>query len=240
LRNGIRRQADILVDLQSLAIADLDDVIFTPDGRSLVFYSNREGQWGVWRIGVDGGGLRKISLPAIGAVYPVVSPKGDAIAFSGDDGRSAFTIPVSATAGAQPTPLPGASVDGKYFTATAWSSDGRRITGYLVTDSGRPSGVGVYDVAAAGTSVVSTDKAYAVQWLSDDRRVIYFTDNGRELVVVDTASGKRTRIDVRLPAPSIDDLFAITGDSRTIYYGAARAEADIWIEEATGRPPANR
>ena len=214
--------------------------MFTPDGRSLVFYSNREGQWGIWGIGVDGGGLRKISLPAGGSVYPIVSSNGDTIAFSGDNGRSAFTLPLSGTAVGEPTPLPGASVDGKYFTATAWSRDGRRIAGFLVTDSGRPAGIGVYDVAAASISVLSADKAYGVQWLSDDRRVIYFTDNGRGLVVVDTGSGKRTRIDVRLPAPSIDDLFAIAPDSRTIYYGAARAEADIWIVEPTGRPPSNR
>jgi hypothetical protein len=95
-------------------------------------------------------------------------------------------------------------------------------------------------VAAASISVLSTDKAYGVQWLGDDRRVIFFTDNGRELVVIDTVSGTRTRIDVRLPAPSIDDLFAIAPDSRTIYYGAARAESDIWIVERTGRPPSNR
>ena len=214
--------------------------VFTPDGRSLVFYSNREGQWGMWGIGVDGGGLRKISLPAGGAVYPIVSPKGDTIAFSGDNGRSSFTLQMSATAAGEPTPLPGASVDGKYFTATAWSSDGGRIAGFLVTDSGRPAGIGVYDVAAASISVVSTDKAYWVHWLSDDRRLIYFTDNGRELVVVDTASGRRTRVEVRLPAPSLDDLFAIAPDSRTIYYGAARAEADIWIVEPTGRQPAKR
>jgi Tol biopolymer transport system component/serine/threonine protein kinase len=241
------RQEDIFIGSPGGTIRRITDdaprdrgPVFTPDGRSLVFYSNREGQWGVWRIGVDGGALRNINLPAAGAVYPIVSPKGDAIVFTGDDGRSSFTIPVSATTGAQPTPLPGSSLDGKYFTATAWSSDGRRIAGYLVSDSGRPSGIGIYDVAAARMSVVSTDKAYAVQWLSDDRRVIYFTDNGWELVVVDTAGGKRTRIEVRLPAPSIDDVFAITSDSRTIYYGAARAEADIWIVEPTAHAPAKR
>lgn len=185
----------------------------------------------MWAVGVDGGGLRKISVPTGGAWYPFVSPKGDTIVFIGTDGRSAFTIPASSSPGVQPTPLPGASVGGKSFTATAWSSDARRMTGYLVTESGRPSGVGVYDVTAGKASLVSTDQAYAVKWLSDDRRVIYFTANGRELVVVDTASGKRTTVDVRLPGPSIDDLFAITADSRTIYYGAARAEADIWIVE---------
>jgi Tol biopolymer transport system component len=241
------RQEDIFIGPPGGTIRRITDdgprdrgPVFTPDGRSLVFYANREGQWGVWTVGVDGGGLRKISVSAVGAVYPFVSPKGDTIVFGGDDGRSAFTIPLSAPAGVRPTPLPGASVDGKYFTATAWSSDARRITGYLVTDSGRPSGVGVYDVAAARTALVSADKAFAVKWLSDDRRVMYFTDNGRELVVVDTVSGKRTRVDVRLPGPSIDDLFAISADSRTIYYGAARAEADIWIVEPAGGGIANR
>ena len=241
------RQEDIFIGAPGGTIRRITDdaprdrgPVFTPDGRSVVFYANREGQWGVWTVGVDGGGLRKIGLPATGAVYPFVSPKGDTIVFGGDDGRSAFTFPASPAAPVQPTPLPGASVDGKYFTATAWSSDARRLTGYMVSDSGRPSGIGVYDVAAARTSIVSIDKAYAVKWLSDDRRVIYFTGNGRELVVVDTASGTRSRIDVRLPGPSIDDVFAITSDSRTIYYGAARAEADIWIVERSGSGTAAR
>ena len=52
-----------------------------------------------------------------------------------------------------------------------------------------------------------------------------------ELVVVDTVTRKRTVVDVRLPAPSMNEMFAISPDNRTIYYGAARAEADIWIVE---------
>ncbi len=38
-------------------------------------------------------------------------------------------------------------------------------------------------------------------------------------------------VDVRLPGPSIYDIFAISPNSRAIYYGAVRAEADIWIME---------
>ena len=38
-------------------------------------------------------------------------------------------------------------------------------------------------------------------------------------------------VDVRLPGPSANEMFAISPDNRTIYYGATHAEADIWIVE---------
>jgi hypothetical protein len=60
---------------------------------------------------------------------------------------------------------------------------------------------------------------------------VYFTKNGWELVTLDIATHKRTIVDVRLPGPSTNEIFAISPDNRTIYYGAARLEADIWILE---------
>ena len=79
--------------------------------------------------------------------------------------------------------------------------------------------------------MVSGDVTFAVKWLPDGRRVMYFTTDGRELVMVDTTTRARTVVDVRLPAPATNEVFAISRDGRTIYYGAARAEADIWIVE---------
>jgi hypothetical protein len=46
-----------------------------------------------------------------------------------------------------------------------------------------------------------------------------------------TVSCARTVLDVGLPGPSINDVFALSPDNKAIYYGAARAEADIWIVE---------
>ncbi|CAN5742231.1 hypothetical protein BH18ACI5_BH18ACI5_09350 [soil metagenome] len=80
-------------------------------------------------------------------------------------------------------------------------------------------------------TIVSADDAFGVRWLADSRRIIYFARGGRDLVVLDTFSGKRTVVDVRLPSPAVAEVFAISPDNRTIYYPAARAEADIWIVE---------
>ena len=68
-------------------------------------------------------------------------------------------------------------------------------------------------------------------WLADSRRLIYFAKSGSELVVLDSMTRKRTVIDVHLPAPNTNDVFTISRDNRTIYYGAARAMSDVWIVE---------
>ena len=130
----------------------------------------------------------------------------------------------------QPRPCQALVTNGKYFTPSGWSPDGARLAGTLVSEGGRPS------ASACTTSPRTNDGdlrrwTYAAKWLADSRRVVYFTKNGSELVVLDTVTRKRTVVDVRLPGPSTNEMFAISRDNRTIYYGAARAEADIWIVE---------
>ena len=80
-------------------------------------------------------------------------------------------------------------------------------------------------------TILSDDDAPAVRWIAGTQRVIYFTNNGTQLVVLDTVSKRRTLIPVQLPGPAFDDVFAISRDGRTIYYGAVRAQSDIWIAE---------
>jgi Tol biopolymer transport system component len=203
--------------------------VFTPDGRSLLFYSTRDGNWAAWSVGVDGGNLRRVAGEAPGVIYVSVSPKGDRIAHVSNSGRAAYLAPIG---GGPTVELTGAQADGKYFTPMSWSPDGSRLAGTLATESGRTAGVGVYDLATRLTTAVSADDPFAVHWLSDGRRVVYFAQNGSELVVLDTVTRRRTRVDVRLPAPSaFNEGFAVSPDDRTIYYGAARAEADVWIVE---------
>jgi serine/threonine protein kinase/Tol biopolymer transport system component len=206
--------------------------VFSPDGRSLLFYSTRDGNWAVWTIGLDGSNLRKIAGEAAGAVYVHVSPKADAIAFVSTSGRVVYTAPLPPVAGVSPAELPGTRLGAKYFNPTGWSPDGRRLAGILISESGRPAGIATYDFQAKTTTEFNADEAYAVKWLADGRRVVYFAKNGSELVVLDIMTRKRDAVDVRLPAPAvINEMFAVSPDNRTIYYGAARAEADIWIVE---------
>ena len=111
---------------------------------------------------------------------------------------------------------------------------GTRLGNYAIVAAVGAGGMGeVYrsrDPRLNRDVAISGDESYAVQWLADGRRVVYFTAGG-QLVVVDTATRARTVVDVRLPGLPATDMFAISPDNRTIYYGAVRAEADIWIVE---------
>ena len=206
--------------------------VFTPDGRSLVFYSNRSGQWQPWIIGIDGSGLRQVGAAPDGAVYPVVSPRGDRIVFSNSSVRNISTLPLAGAA--SPTQLAGTLIGDDLLTPMSWSPDGGRLACSLVSPSGGPVGVGVYDLETGTATRLAPDPTYAVRWMADGRRIVYFTNGGWQLIVLDTVSRTRTPIALRLPAPSTNDLFAISPDDRHIYYGAARAEADIWILEREG------
>jgi eukaryotic-like serine/threonine-protein kinase len=230
------RQEDIFVGLPGESMRRITDdpprdrgPVFTPDGRSLIFYSNRDGNWGLWTIRLDGAGLRKIGSGS--AVYPLVSPKGDLVVFTAAQGHGLFSTPITSSIDAKPIELPGHSTGTKYFNATGWSRDGARLAGYLTSQEGRPSGAAVYDLASQMMTALTDDPTDAVKWLADNRRVVYFTNKNWSLVVFDTVTRTRTVVDVRLPGPSTDDLFAITPDDRTIYYGAVRAESDIWLVE---------
>jgi Tol biopolymer transport system component len=68
--------------------------------------------------------------------------------------------------------------------------------------------------------------------MPDNRRVVYFTTNNpSELVIVDSVTRQRSVVSASLPAPATNDVFSMSPDGRTIYYGSAREEADIWIAQ---------
>jgi Tol biopolymer transport system component len=203
--------------------------VFTPDGKSVVFYSNRGGRWEPWTIGIDGSGLRRLFELPQGAVYPLLSPKGDQLVFASSATTAVFHA--SLAPGSSPSKLTGAALDPDVLLPTSWSPDGKRLTGPLTSPSGAPAGIGVYDFASNTTTKVTSDPSYGAQWMADSRRIVYFTNGGWQLVVVDTATGTRTVVPGHLPAASTLDTFAISPDNRHIYYGGSRAEADIWILE---------
>jgi len=205
--------------------------VFTRDGKSLVFYSNRDGGWAIWVIRTDGSNLRKLAEIKPGSTYPVTSPVDDTVVFSATDpGIGVHSIPLAG--GHPPSPLPNTKTPSGYFLPTSWSADGARLCGVLVAGSGRASGVAIYDFHTQKITTIASDETFGIRWLPDARRVIYFTQGSRpEIVIVDSVTHQRSVVSSTLPAPPTNDVFSIARDGRTIYYGAVYEEADIWIAE---------
>jgi len=203
--------------------------MFTHDGQSVVFYSNRDGAWAIWTIRIDGSNLRKLGGAEGGAIYPVVSPLDDQVVFSPTKSElGIFSVPFS---GGQVSSLPGSRTSAGDFFASSWSPDGARLAGTLASGSGRTSGVGIYDLKTHTPTLIATDDAGGARWLPDSRRVMYFSNITGEIIVMDSITRRRSAVPVQLPGPPTNDVFAITPDGRTIYYGAVHAESDIWIAE---------
>jgi len=204
--------------------------VWTPDG-AILFYSNRDGRWQIWTIGADGGGLRKIASPPDDVVYPVPSPEGDRVVFTG---VTSATYVASLAPGVPPDTnfrtLEGMSVDTHPLWPTAWSADGEKLAGIIAAANGSPLGLGVYDFKTGLARQVSADKTAFVRWLPDSRHLAYFPD-AQHLALLDVVTGAREIVAVRLPLASVQDEFAVALDGRTIYYGGSRAEADIWMVE---------
>jgi hypothetical protein len=204
--------------------------VWTPDGKTLVFYSNRGGRWEIWRVDRDGGNLQRITgLADENTIYPLLSPSGDRLVFTALRGAQVL---LGSLRQSPPTfqALPTADLGRGTFVPTSWSADSAKLAGSVLAPSGRPIGFAVYDLTTGAGRRVSGDAGDGVRWLSDSKRLMYFTHAG-QLVLVNTVTSRRTVIDVRLPLDPVDDLFAVSKDDRTIFYGGERAQSDIWIIE---------
>ena len=70
---------------------------FAADGRWLFFHGKRQGRWGVWRVGLDGSGLERITPPDVDAFTPRAAGDGSklAVAVSRDDHRQIALVDLS-------------------------------------------------------------------------------------------------------------------------------------------------
>jgi Tol biopolymer transport system component len=208
---------------------------WTPDGKSIVFYSNREGgRYSVFSIRPDGSGLSRMLAPLNKDIYyGAVSPADGTLAVTDGEYNSYLVIPPFPAQESQLRLLKNAEVAGGVVPVGVWSPDGRFLSGAIVSRTSLGAiGVGVYDVAAGKTTRLTDDaEQWTVPFLPDSKRVIYVTTRD-ELVVVDIATGRRRVIPVAFGASVNTESFAVAPDGRALYFGAWRVEANVWKIEA--------
>lgn len=204
---------------------------WSPDGKRIAFFSDREGAHDLWAIAPDGGGQVE-RLTHVGdrhALFPTWSPDGKALAYYVNSVGS-FLIDLS-TPWQQQTPQP-VSIDGRQNADIAvwdWSPDGKKIACTLFRRGSQQTSVAVYSFAtpeAAPRLEVVAENADFPAWLGDSRRLLYA--QAGKLYIAGLQS-KRAR-EILAPAPYEAAEYCTLGrGDRTIYYSLSTTEADIWL-----------
>jgi Tol biopolymer transport system component len=198
---------------------------FAPDGKRLVFHSDRDGFWNVWTIGVDGSGLKQLTADRTGAlIFTVFSPDGAKIAVS-----SLRTGPRIISSGARPeTPLPEAlppPEEGSFFVPRSWSPDGRKLMGYLWEPEGLRTGILSYDIGSRTYDRLTESGIWPI--VCGDGRRLFYRDKGNVLLLDLSTKRSRTVFEGTAERPVISDT--VSPDCRTLYVIRQLDQSDIWL-----------
>jgi len=108
-----------LTDQQS----DIFVIDISPDGKRLVFDSDRDGKWRLWMMPVQGGEMQRVMIDTMKQICPAWSPDGQEIAYvsQGGDNWGIWVVPVSGG------PARHVASNDEHIRHPAWSPDGRKI-----------------------------------------------------------------------------------------------------------------
>lgn len=147
--------------------------VWSPDGRSIIFHSNRQGNnFDIYRMNADGSGVTMLTSDAKASTFPDWSPDGRKIVFqSKRDGLK--QIYVMNADGSQQTRI---TDDPKNAYHPAWSPDGSRIA-FVSERDGNPE-INVMNPDGSHQTRLTDDHADDLfpAWSPDGRYIVFITN----------------------------------------------------------------
>lgn len=147
----------------------------SPDGRRIVFSSERAGWWKIWRMNADGSGIEQLTFPRSGADYsPCWSPDGLSVLYvSGSRGRG-DVMRIGADGG-EPVDLTDHAARDNF---PAWSPTGETIA--FASDRSERWALHLMDPDGGHVRCLTQEgDALEPAWFPDGRRLAYQSTAGR-------------------------------------------------------------
>jgi Tol biopolymer transport system component len=199
---------------------------WSPDGRLLLFYSNRSGRYEAWTLRPDGSKIQQITKTDGGSLtYPIWSPDGKRLACS-LGARGGALVDLSEPVELHSPRLLPRMAGGWTFSPTSWSPDGQSLVGNLVrSGESRQYGIGLFSFPAR-TYERLADRGFSPIWLHDSRTLLYLDQGGVFALDLHT---KKSRGVLRPSANEEFKALSLSSDDRALYVTRAAHEGDIWM-----------
>lgn len=220
---------------------DIDPAI-SPDGRRVVFQSDRPGGRGLWVMPAGGGDKRRLtSRPISYFAYasPAWAPDGRRVAYAVGDTLAVLDVEngTERTVRIDALPAPGRLPPfTPHNSLPAWSPDGTRIA-FVNTATNAVRGDGrIWEVEADGGTArtLTSGRGLAPAWSPDGSRLAFFSRDAKDRwqIFVQSADG------VARPLTDQDDVVTLrvrwTPDGRALVYSA---DGGLWRVSPDGGAP---
>ncbi len=168
----------------------------TPDGRRVLFVSNRSGQFNLWSVGIDGGEATQLTRFTDQAVRAVAIRDDGTILFAADrDGDELHQLYRILLEGGEPEQLTDLAQVQHQITSGAWSPDGKSFTFSANSRTPADQEIFVWREGDAEPRHLFGEgmAAYAVGWSPDGSKILaveFRANTDFSLWTIDVASGE--------------------------------------------------
>ena len=168
----------------------------TPDGRRVLFVSNRSGQFNLWSVGIEGGEATQLTTFTDQAVRAVAIREDGTILFAadrdGDELHQLYRIPL---AGGEPEQLTDLAQVQHQIMSGAWAPDGKSFTFSANSRTPADQEIFVWREGDAEPRYLFGEgmAAYAVGWSPDGTKILaveFRANTDFSLWAIDVASGE--------------------------------------------------